>query len=135
MSLGVIWGVQESWGSHLMGSPLLPSSCDPNGQLPSRRGGAAVLGLTSGRLRGKSGLELCLEASGRGQRVCVWGCILRHAHSLSSRFHVCPGRVTLNCFHNCSLTKKPRVCAGGKWSVRALWVWVEGTGMQDKASV
>lgn len=25
--------------------------------------------------------------------------------------------------------------AGGKWNLGALWVWAEGTGMQDEASV
>ena len=91
MSLGVICGVLETWGSHLMGSALLSSSCDPNGQLCSRRGEAAVSGLASGRW----GVE-----SSQG-----WGSVWKHqreggecefrgrgthsgrARSLSPRFH------------------------------------------------
>ena len=99
-----------------MGSALLSSSCDPNSQLPSKRGGAAVLGLASGMLKRESGFRLCLEASERRCGMCGGG---RDTHS---GMPTDPDSIVLT-----------QLCAGGKQNLRALQVWVVGPGMKDEA--
>ena len=58
-----------------------------------------------------------------------------HTHSLLARsMHIHDGVrfiIVHSQVHPCSL-----MCgAGGKWNLRALWVWAERTGMQGEASV
>ena len=92
------------------------ASCDPNSQLSSKRGGAAVLGLASGMLKRESGFRLCLEASERRCGMCGGG---RDTHS---GMPTDPDSIVLT-----------QLCAGGKQNLRALQVWVVGPGMKDEA--